>query len=307
MATAGSVLTSGEADDMETFLARQVRFNRQTADNWDRARPHREICTDLLVRLAGEAAAEPRRLTLLGAGTCNDIDLTRLPPLYSEITLADFDAESLTSGLARQGQSANRSIRSVIVDVTGCSSELDQLSPAAADVAIAEMAALLDRRVQSVAAQIGAGCDVAVSMCLLSQLIQQVVERLGEQHPGFLPLVQAVRQSHLRLLLNLVRPGGKAVLITDVVSSDTVPQLPRLPREELLPLLAALIPSRNFFSGLNPFIIHQLWTGDPKLQPLVQSVEPLAPWTWLLGQRTYLVCGFVVTRSPVQDVPNRSG
>lgn len=298
------------ADDMETFLARQQRFNRQTADNWERARPHREICTDLLARLGdelGRSSPGPTRLVLLGAGTCNDIDLARLQSLFSEITLADFDAEAVTTGLAQQGLSASGALRPVIVDVTGCSGEVDQLSPDSTSTAIEEVAGQLGSRVLPVASQIGTGCDIAASLCLLSQLIQQFVEHPGEQHPGFLLLIQAVRQAHLRLLLELVRPGGKVVLITDVVSSDTVPQLPRLSRDELLPLLAALIPSRNFFSGLNPFILHQLWSGDPTLQPLVQSVEPLAPWTWLLGQRTYLVCGFVVTRSPFREMPGQSG
>jgi len=285
---------------MESFLARQQRFNRQTSDNWSRAEPHRTICTELLQQLASTASPNsPRdpRLCLLGAGTCNDIDLSRLATAYHDIVLVDFDASALDLGLRRQSQSENPAIRPLVSDVTGCATELDLLTPESLPEQVRPVEALLLERVSDVAESLSGPYDVAASLCLLSQLVQQVVERLSETHAEFVSLLQSIRLAHLRLLLSLVRPGGRAVLITDVVSSDTVPQLPRLAREELLPLLAALIPSRNFFSGLNPFILHQFFTKSSPMASLVNGVEPLMPWTWQLGERTYLVCGFVVVRS----------
>jgi hypothetical protein len=293
---------------METFLARQQRFNRQTADNWARAEPHRTLCSDLLRQLAAANAPTAQsagRLCLLGAGTCNDVDLAALSTTFAEISLVDFDAAAMDRGIEQQSQSNNPAIRTRVADVTGCATDLDQLTPQSSPEEVRHVESLLQQRVQHVVDDLGNGYDVAVSLCLLSQLVQQVVERLSENHPSFVEMLQAVRISHLRVLLNLVRPGGRAVLITDVVSSDTVPQLSRLPREELLPLIAALIPSRNFFSGLNPFILHQLFTGPSPISPLVSQVEPLMPWTWQLGERTYLVCGFVALRSEAQDVDQR--
>ena len=291
---------------MSRQLDRQRQFNQQTGDNWDRAAPHRAECTSHLERLArttssvaaSTAQGEVRpTLCLLGVGRANDVDLQRLLAFYATITLVDFDAESVALGIRHQGLEGDTRVTVLSLDVTGAGDVFDTLSRDATPDRLEQALAALGSGCRRVAEQIGRRFDVVVSLCLVSQLTLAVVEAVGDTHPGYVALLQAVRLEHFRLLLSLTVDGGAALLLTDVVSSDTVPQLSRTPREGLLPLLAALVSSRNFFSGLNPFLLHQLWTADGTLAPQVASVEPLAPWTWLLGERTYLVCGFVVTRT----------
>ncbi len=65
--------------------------------------------------------------------------------------------------------------------------------------------------------------DVVASTCLLSQLVGNAFHSVGEGHPRFLDLVRAIRLAHLRLMTGLRRAGGTAVLVTDLVSSDTFP------------------------------------------------------------------------------------
>jgi hypothetical protein len=291
---------------MSRQLDRQRQFNQQSSDHWDIVAPHRAECTSHLERLAGTnslsaaqsapSGARPT-LCLLGVGRANDVDLNRLLAVYSTITLVDFDAESVVIGIKRQGLEGDQRLTVLRLDVLGAGDALESLSPEASPDRLESALAALATGSGRVVAEIGRRFDVVASLCLVSQLMLAVVEAVGEAHPGFLTLLQTVRLEHFRLLLALTNAGGVALLLTDVVSSNTVPQLSRTPREGLLPLLAALVSSRNFFSGLNPFLLHLVWTSDGSLAPHVAAVEPLAPWVWFLGERSCLVCGFAVTRA----------
>ena len=57
------------------LVARQLRLNRETLDNWPLYRSHREAVADLICRPPQPASA---RLCILGAGNCNDLDLARI-------------------------------------------------------------------------------------------------------------------------------------------------------------------------------------------------------------------------------------
>jgi hypothetical protein len=103
------------------------------------------------------------------------------------------------------------------------------------------------------------------------------------------PLVQALRLGHLRLLAELVRPGGTGLLVTEVVSSDTCPDLPSAPAEALEGLLGELVRQKNFFTGLNPSVVVSTFRQDPALAAACERVEALPPWLWDFGARVYAV------------------
>ncbi len=56
---------------------------------------------------------------------------------------------------------------------------------------------------------------------------------------------------------------------------------------------------RNFFTGMNPLVIRGLLEADPRLAPMLESVEMTKPWLWDFGPRVYLVCAFIFRRKPV--------
>ena len=56
-------------------------------------------------------------------------------------------------------------------------------------------------------------------------------------------------------LLRLTAAGGRTLLITDLVSSDTVPQLAKALPAELPKLMLQCLQSGNFFSGLYPAVV----------------------------------------------------
>jgi hypothetical protein len=133
---------------------------------------------------------------------------------------------------------------------------------------------------------------------LLSQLVGCVVRTAGESHPRFLEALRAVRAGHLRLLADLVAPGGAGVLIADVVSSDTAPALASA-QERLLPgLLAGLIQQRNFFHGVNPAVLGSFFRTDPVVAEQVTDLEGVPPWLWDFGPRVYLVCAVTFRKRP---------
>jgi hypothetical protein len=120
-------------------------------------------------------------------------------------------------------------------------------------------------------------------------LIGNAYHAVGEGHPRFMALVRAIRAGHLRLLTRLTEPGGAAVLITDVASTDTFPTLGSVPETALPGLLRGLAAGRKFFHGVDPAVLTRAFREDPILSARVASLERVPPWRWNLHGRVYLV------------------
>jgi hypothetical protein len=271
---------------MSDLIGRQREFNLESRDQWESFAGHRENVTRLLGTGVAPATG---RLCVLGAGNCTDLDLATLLGIYREVHLVDLDAEAVASGMRRQSMATPPGLHPHgDLDVTGMLDAMSSWSPQER-IDPAVVAACADVPVQSILPLLPGPFEVVVSTCLLSQLILNLVHTVGEGHPQFLLLLQAVRAGHLRLLTHLVAPGGTAILITDVVSSDTVPTLSSVPDSALSGLLARLVRERNFFHGVNPAILETLAAHDPVLRTYGLHQETLAPWRWDLGPRMYLV------------------
>ena len=219
---------------------------------------------------------------------CNDLDLASLLAAYDEIHLVDLDKYALGEGVARQSFMNVTAFRLHEVDLTASLGVMAQWSPTAA-LGDAEIAACAERPVQSVTGKLPGPFEIVASTCVLSQLMEVITQSVGVAHPRFLELVQAVRIGHLRLLMNLVAPGGAGVLISDVVSSETVPALGALSEKELPGALVQLLQARNFFHGVNPAIVTPLFKTDPILSPQITELQVARPWRWNCGSRLYLV------------------
>jgi hypothetical protein len=216
---------------------------------------------------------------------------------FAQVTLVDIDQEALDKGANAQYCLKEASLhRHGGLEVTGVWHELDQLSSAPQ-----KSNPLIDQVLAKSAAWPGlpelGNFDVVASTCLLSQLVECCLKAVGEQHPRVLELLTAIRLRHIQLLCELTAPGGKIVLITDFVSSQTAPHLPRLDGEALGEALVEMLGNQNFFTGLNPFRLHQLLSEDPALTPLIHSVEPVEPWLWNFGARHYAVTALCCQRA----------
>jgi hypothetical protein len=269
------------------LLAEQARRNQATRDHWVRFAPHRQRVTELLIDAIPADSSTPH-LAVLGAGNCNDLDLVELRQRFATIDLVDGDCQSVLQGIERQGLASDPSVRAVgPIDLSGMAEatsgwKADPPVPdAAIDVAMAATIDLCALPFQQV--------DVIASVCLLSQILDRLAAAIGQQHPRFLALVQHVRSSHYRLLIQHVRPGGTGLFITDVVSSDSAPQIIAASDLALRTLVRDCLEQGNFFTGLNPAVINSLLSSDPLIGPQVEEVRMIPPWLWDLGPRVYAV------------------
>jgi hypothetical protein len=288
---------------MNPITARQARYNLMTRDSWDRFAPPRPVVTRLLV----EAAPPGRpRLCVLGAGNGNDLDLRQLTGVYGEIHLVDLDAAALRAGVTRQLPPATPTVfLHGDIDLSGV---VELLGPwtVQAPPTHAEFQECLTRAARAQLAGLPVPFEVVCSACVLTQLIDAVHVSLDPQHPRFFELVFAVRDRHLRLLLELLAPGGWGVLVTDFVSSVTCPSLGQIPEAQLPRAVARLINERNFFTGANPAALASLFQGHPDLAPRVARVEVTAPWRWQLDERVYAVCAVRIQKKEDAHESSRS-
>ncbi|QDV57145.1 hypothetical protein [Rosistilla oblonga] len=276
---------------MNRILHSQSQHNLQSRDGWDCARDHRRRVMAMLL----ENASPTKRLCVLGAGNCNDIDLPELADAYREVVLVDLDGDAMLRGVEKQfsgASSPQRSakIKTVVGDLTGISELLSQAvdAPQNIDSIVAAIEARLQQPPDGLRTE---RFDTVASVCLLSQLVHSVTETIGA-HAQLLSIVQAVRRQHLHLLRHLMQPGGRGILITDFVSSLTAPQLPHVPNDQLPQYVRQLLNQQNFFTGLNPAVLaHQMQT-DSQFADGLQRLQSTAPWIWDFGPRQYAVCGF---------------
>ncbi|MFT5327701.1 MAG: hypothetical protein ACI8P0_005593 [Planctomycetaceae bacterium] len=289
--------------------AEQRRRNEESRDAWHRYARHRERVTELLLGTAGDDSPEDgsprtRRLCLLGAGNCNDVDLKRLAETFDEIHLVDLDEDALADGVRRARlENAQGTIHlHAGLDLCGVFSGLANIDPTDEAATQGDIAALAEAAMEfSTPAGLGrsitAGFDTVASVGLLSQLIEGILSRIPNPETA-LPLITAVRTRHLRLLLQLARPGGYGVLVTEIVSSDSASEIASTSEEALPVLLRNVLQQENFFTGLNPAALLTTFHNDPELSQIVARVQTHAPWKWDFLYRTYAVTAFVVGRKP---------
>lgn len=268
---------------MNPLIKRQIAFNHSSSSAWDVFASHRHQVTSLL-----KPGSDPSRLCILGAGNCNDLDLATLIQSHQEVHLVDLDAKALAQGTAKQNLANHARIYlHGGIDLTGMINLMTHWSPNTT-LLETDIAACGDAPLHCLDCLPGPFNGVA-STCLLSQLIKTIVDTIGENHPQFLELVQAIRMGHLRLLLQLIISGGFGLLITDIVSSDSYPALASVPVQNLNQVLVQLIRKGNFFHGVNPAVLVHLLRQDPELSKQVATLEPIGPWRWNLGPRDYAV------------------
>ena len=265
------------------LVARQLRLNRETLDNWRLYRSHREAVADLICQPPQPASA---RLCILGAGNCNDLDLARFSGRFAQVHLVDLDRQAMAKGVQRQSPLATGRISlHGGIDLTGILKTLatwERYRPGR------ESIAHCIREARAFAGLPFPGrFQVAASVCLLSQIIDSIVSVTGS---GAVPreLVKTLRQRHLRLLAELLLPGGVGYLVTDFAleRGGARPARQILPEPES----AAGAPG-DAFLGLNPGELRESVSNDAVLRNQVRHARVSPSWLWRQNpRRTLRVC-----------------
>ena len=277
---------------MERTGQLQAARNAETLDGWNCFASHRVRVTQVLLAAAPVVGG---KLCVLGAGNCNDLALSQLAQVFTHVDLVDIDEQAITAGITRQGIGTSHVTAREPVDVTGVAHLMSSWIPEipAPDEQVDDCIANAKRAVLPLNAS---GYSVAASIGLLSQLMESITLTLGADHPRFLDLMTCVRGEHLRQLIDLATPGGNVVLITDVVSSRTVPELATADSSDLPALVGRAIAQRNFFTGVNPFVIKRMLETEPPFATRLTDVRLSNPWVWDLGPRLYAVCALTAKR-----------
>ena len=283
---------------MTDLTGRQIARNRETREQPSFA-SHREhvmrLISDAAAAVATRDSTRPQcdefpTITLIGAGNCQDIDLPALAASFSEIRLIDIDVAAVDAAVSQLAADVTSRIR--IFAPFDIAAPLMSLSVFDSHDT-AQRSALLEALESSALQNEIPVSDVVVSTCLLSQLIDSASQIAS---PVLLPLIQAIRRGHLVRLLSLTHAAGRALLITDVVSSDTVPELAQTLPAELPKLMFRCLQSGNFFTGLNPAVVqHDLQHVSACVQ-LCASSRILPPWHWHLGPRSFAVYAVEMVR-----------
>ena len=285
-----STATHHVTDLTQIHIARNQQTRDQASFASHRVHVMRLIAaaaTDLLSRRSvNNPHSQQLTISIAGAGNCQDVDLHVLAELFDEIRLIDIDATAVNLAVSKCPPSVASRIRVVApIDIAA-----PLLSDSAAMATSTESREAFLAALQTPSAREDVPVsDVVVSACILSQLIDTASQIVSPEVPEFLSLIQAVRRGHLRRLLDLTTIGGRTLLITDFVSSDTVPALNQTLPAELPKLMFHCLQTGNFFSGLSPAVMqHDLQTMTAFVQKCA-SFQISPPWQWQLGPRSFAV------------------
>ena len=248
---------------------------------------HRQKTMELVSLAAAElSGVVERTISVLGAGNCMDLDLQQLATLFHKVTLLDLDREAVESAVnvAESLQTSRVQILAP-VDLASPLATITAGSLSGAD----SIAQLCQQLANPLTVLPVAPADVVVSTCVLSQILSGLTQSVTDNHPQFLSLIQAVRRGHLVRMLQLLKSGGRGILISDLVSSETTPALASINDAGLPKLLAQALATGNFFSGLHPGVMLQDLGTSPDIAPYVESPIMTAPWRWKMGTRIYAV------------------
>jgi hypothetical protein len=285
-------------ENVTAAALRAAELNTQTRELTTYVAHRQRVMHLLGIAAARLADSANPSIAVLGAGNCLDVDLHTLERQFHRIELLDLDRAALEFAVTSQAvaglcQAGSERIR--LIGPFDIASPLVQLSVDDLNNPTQWMQ-VCESLQAPLSALPCAPCDVVVSTCLLTQLISPLVSLATEQHPNFAAFLQALRRGHFCRMLQLLKPGGQAIFISDLVSSETTPALLQVTDNDLPRLLAHCLSTGNFFSGLNPGLVLQDLQTQPLLNTLARHVQILTPWRWQMGPRTYAVYAITFTK-----------
>lgn len=285
------------------LVSRQLRFNQETLDNWSLYRSHRKEVADLIMKTV---QPDSTRLCILGAGNCNDLDLALFCSRFAQVHLVDLDLQAMSKGLQRQSPPCPDRIRlQGEVDLTGILKTLatwERYRPRR------ESIAHCIREAQAFAGLPFLGrFDVVASSCLLTQMIDSVVSMTGS---GAVPreLVRALQQRHLRLLAELLLPGGVGIVVTDFALKWDSTRPSR--KVSATSTRTQMFPNEAFL-GVNPVELCELVNQDAVLRTQVRQARVSPSWLWQQNPsrtlQVYAISFQRIHEEPVNSSPRSLG
>ncbi len=274
---------------LASAVAEQIASNASAIGHEETFAAHRARLTREIVE---RAPANGRgRLCLLGVGNANDVDLDALAARFAEIHLCDIDPNAVARAIARVP--APRQPPLVAHAPLDASGLFDRLEPWMAP-SVLPAPEVPDGFVgDAVARVVGAlpgPFDVVVSCSMLTQLQLVLLQVVGDANPRFTDLRAALNRAHVRTLGALLAPGGVALLVTDLTTSEIHPPLIHVDAgADLVQLMSDLIAAGAIIYVANPGTLSSEMRRDPALKQAFAVRYPIGPWLWRNGPAQMLL------------------
>jgi hypothetical protein len=266
---------------LDAAIADQIASNQSAVGHEASFAEHRARLTQEIAARA--PASGLGRLCLLGAGNANDVDLDALAGHFAEVHLVDVDPEAVARAIARvPAPRQARLVPHAPVDASGMFDRLEGWADApphadALDAAVADAVTRITRALPG-------PFDMVASCGLLTQLQLVLLRVVGDANPRFAELRTALNRAHVRTLAALLAPGGVALLVTDLTSSELHPPLIHAAADvDLSRLMADLIAAGSFIYAAHPGQLTSEMRRDPALKQAFAVRFPIGPWIWRNG------------------------
>lgn len=269
-----------EARISHYLLARERDRNESTRGGYGAYASHRARQMALMRGRGGE------RLAVLGAGNCNDVELSTLATSFREIHLFDLDAEALDGAWCRQSNDVKRACHLHACDLTGVASFLESWRAEPPEPLAAQVAAWTQlSAVSSAAGQF----DTVLSTCLLSQVAINLRDYFGIV-PALNSALLAAIAGHVMLAAALTKPGGTVLVTSDCITSS-YPIREEAQARGALNAILHLAAQGAAFPGTDPELVASLLTNAEFSRPELKDA-----WIWDVGQQSYLVYALEASR-----------
>lgn len=263
------------------LLERERERNESTRGGYGAYASHRARQMALLQGLRGQ------RLAVLGAGNCNDLELSTLAASFREIHLFDLDAEALDGAWYRESNDVKRACHLHAGDLTGVASFLEGWKAEPPEPLAAQVAAWT--KLSGVRSEAGE-FDTVLSTCLLSQVAINLRDYFGLV-PALNSALLAAIAGHVMLAAALTKPGG-TVLVTSDCITNRYPIREEAQARGALNAILHLAAQGAAFPGTDPELVASLLTTSPDFS----RPELKDAWIWDMGQQSYLVYALQAAR-----------
>jgi hypothetical protein len=277
---------------VEEQFEEQRASNQSGLPHFDTFRSHR----DALTRVLGGAAGGGERLCVLGAGNAFDLELEELLTRFAEVHLVDIDAAAVARARERVPEGPrSRLLAHAPLDLSGMFQDIERWGRM--QVTPQELMAAPAAGAKRIAAALPGPFDVVASTCLLTQLQLTLLQLLGDTHQLFIALREFLTLTHLRTLAALTKPGGRALLVTDLCSAEMFPKGRPHNDADLAPLMQELIDQGHVIHSSHPELIRATLEDDPVLERSFDGGQLSPPWLWQNGpSRRFLVYALTLPR-----------
>jgi hypothetical protein len=210
-------------------------------------------------------------LCVLGAGNGDDLDLPALVRKFGSVDLVDIDGAALTRSIARLPDPERKClVPHGGIDLAGYLHEVD-----AWEKSVPGLGELLEQATEtadSMVSAVGSGpFDVVLSSCVLTQLWVPLKRTLVLSAGEWNRIFALMSFTHLLVMAKLTRPGGTAILATEVAAAPL--------KEPNLDVLMTLL------------------SEHPDLSRLVQSPRLAEPWVWTLDGKAAVTHAVIFDRA----------